>query len=332
MTSKELALPLPTDLAAAFGKDETVDALIDAVRQRVREHAPDVTTAKGRDAIRSLAFAVARSKTALDDAGKKLTEDQKRQIDAVNAQRRKIRDQLDALRDEARKPLDDWEAVEAKRKDDLQERLRAFDPLEANQVANITASGFAVLIADIEAIAIDETWQERQADAETSKEKCLVQLRVLHAAAVDREAQAAELARLRAQAAEREAQQAAEREAEEKRQQAERQKAEIEAAELAAKQRAEQAAAERIAAAEKEAEEARKQAERAAQAERDRAEAERRRIAEEEEARARNVAHVQKIRRAAKEALMSIGLTEDHAVDVVLAIHRGSIPNLTISY
>jgi hypothetical protein len=122
-TGTALALPAQTDLAVMFRKENGLDPIVARIAEEVRSHVPDLTTAKGRDAIKSLAFKVARSKTALDDAGKKLNEDARAQINIVDAARRKIRDQLDALRDEARKPLDDWEAAEKERVDTLTARL-----------------------------------------------------------------------------------------------------------------------------------------------------------------------------------------------------------------
>ena len=57
----------------------------------------------------------------------------------VDAARRKMRDALDALRDEARKPLDDWEAAEATRIQNLKsrvERLANAAPAEESTVVH----------------------------------------------------------------------------------------------------------------------------------------------------------------------------------------------------
>ena len=79
----------------------------------------DLETEKGRKAIASMAYKVARTKTAIDDAGKLLNEESRARINAVDENRREIRNQLDALKDEVRKPLTDWEqAEEARRSSD----------------------------------------------------------------------------------------------------------------------------------------------------------------------------------------------------------------------
>ncbi len=86
------------------------------MKAEVEGFEPDLSTATGRKAIASLAYKVTRTKTAIDDAGKKLNEDARAQINAVDAQRRKIRDELDELALLARKPLNEWEASENTRK------------------------------------------------------------------------------------------------------------------------------------------------------------------------------------------------------------------------
>ncbi len=93
---------------------------VDAVLARIRaaakaEHADDISTPQGRAAIKSLAYKVARSKTALDEAGKTLGDDWRKRVDAINADRRRIRDELDALADEVRAPLTSWENQEKAR-------------------------------------------------------------------------------------------------------------------------------------------------------------------------------------------------------------------------
>ena len=99
-----LMLPAGTDLAALFKDGTGIDPLIARIEAEVRAHVPDTSTNKGREAIKSLAYKVSRSKTMLDDAGKALNEDARRQINLVDASRKNIRDRLDALRDEARGP------------------------------------------------------------------------------------------------------------------------------------------------------------------------------------------------------------------------------------
>lgn len=258
------ALTIPTGdaLAAIFTKPEDVDPIINRIREEVTSHAPDLTTAKGRDAIASLAYKVSRSKTALDDAGKKLTEDTKRQIAVIDAARKKIRDQLDALRDEVRKPLTDWEQAEAMRVQ------AAKDTLDAVRFHGLSGEEGSADVAEkaawIKSIIAKPEYAEYLPQIEAAREATLQALRGMYAAAKKREDQDAELARLRAEA--------------EARAEADRIKAEEEAFAAAEAERAAREAAEAAARAKEEAERAAKieadkkaAAEAAAQRERDEA-------------------------------------------------------------
>jgi hypothetical protein len=266
-TSAALVIPEKQSLEVLFRADGGVDPLIAQIEAKVRAHVPDVTTRKGRDAIKSLAYAVARSKTALDDAGKLMNEEARAQISAVDAARRKIRDRLDQLRDEARKPLDEWEAAEEARVDALKARL---DRLSNAAPSEDTSDNIKALIQRVEITAIDDSWQEYLPHAGKAKDATLNRLRAQLATTEQREAEAAELARLRAEA--------------EARAEADRIKAEQEAAE-ARRIAAEKAQAERLAQIERDKREAAERAAREAE-QRAAAEAERVRIETEQKAEA----------------------------------------------
>ncbi|HID7917402.1 TPA: hypothetical protein ACXIEW_002580 [Pseudomonas aeruginosa] len=69
--AKETALQV---YSAANG----LDPFLAKIREEIDGFVPDVTTRKGREAIASIAYKVARSKTALDNVGKELVVDAKR--------------------------------------------------------------------------------------------------------------------------------------------------------------------------------------------------------------------------------------------------------------
>ncbi|MCP5020047.1 MAG: cell envelope biogenesis protein TolA, partial [Ketobacter sp.] len=77
-----------------------------------RSIVPDLETATGRRNIASLARKVSSSKVALDDLGIGLVAGWKAKASLVDAERKIIRDRLDALRVEIRQPLTDWEEAE----------------------------------------------------------------------------------------------------------------------------------------------------------------------------------------------------------------------------
>ncbi|HFS8131095.1 TPA: hypothetical protein ACH2I3_004494, partial [Enterobacter hormaechei] len=108
---------------AVFTTKEHLDPIIEAIEKEARSLVPDVSTRKGRDAIASMAHKVARSKTYIDNAGKDLVAELKALPKQIDESRRIVRERLDALKDEVRKPLTDWENAESARKDALQQRL-----------------------------------------------------------------------------------------------------------------------------------------------------------------------------------------------------------------
>jgi hypothetical protein len=208
----------PVDLTALFTGNK-VDGLIEKIRAEVTVEAPDTSSAKGRKRIKSLAYKVAQTKTALDKAGAALVEDAKRQVDTVNAERRKLREGLDALRDEVRKPADDWEAAEALR---VSLHRGNIDLITGKTATHTDDPGdISAKIESVNAICVDDTWDEFESEARAAKEAALSALEQALLGAHARVAQEEELQRLRDEAAAREAE-AAERRADEEKAEAER--------------------------------------------------------------------------------------------------------------
>lgn len=334
-----------------------VDDILNKITNEVRAHKPDISTESGRAAIASLAYKVARSKTALDEMGKGLVTDWKAKAGAVDAERRTIRDRLDALKDEVRKPLTDWEnadklRIEAHEKAilDLQALLDfgGMDPT----AAQIKERG------DILAARPARQWEEFAQRAQEATTTVGARLAQLYDQVYAVEAERAELARLRAEEAARQQKERDDRiaaEAAERARLAAEAKAKAEAEEAAAKaeqerqrlQREKDAERERAERAEIAAREAAEKAERErqaaeAKAERDRiaaVEAEKKRhadvLAAEQAATAKREAdkkHRAKINGEARDGLVKAGLEAEQATAVVVAVARGDVPHVKISY
>lgn len=198
--STELALPQAASLAVLFKTENGINPLLDELEAKARAEANGLTVAtkKGRDALVSLAFKVSKSKAELDRQGKALTEQQRTEVNAVNASRKVASDRLDALRDEIRAPVTEWEAAEEARVQSLKDRLAAID---ADRVDPTYSSGLIQSIHDeIAALVIGSDWAEYRDIAEAKQSDALSKLAGYLTAAKDREAQAAELAKLRAEA------------------------------------------------------------------------------------------------------------------------------------
>ncbi|HHL4715070.1 TPA: hypothetical protein ACQ7ZT_001206 [Escherichia coli] len=315
--SKELVLvqlPAPADLEAAFISDEYISNLIADIRQKALSVVGDVNTVKGRGVYISMASTVRRTKTAIDDAGKNLVAEMKKRPALVDASRKKVRDALDELAVEIRRPTTEWEAEQERIKAEEAARVKA----ENDHKQFESDHEIAMLMND----AFD---REAKAKAEEAERQ-----RIAHEEELKR--QAAEQAKREAEEKiERERAEAARREAELKlkAEQAERER-------IAAEQKADaekKAAAER---AEREKQEAIAAEQRKAQEEAEAKEAarlaEEKRIADESAARAADVEHRRAINAAAVQALIDQGIPEDWAKACVVAIARGKVPATTINY
>lgn len=322
-----------------------VEAIISKLEADVRSVKTDMSTDEGRKEIASLAYKVARSKTALDEMGKELVAGIKAQASKIDAERRIIRDRLDALKEEVRKPLTDWEDAEKARVAEHEQAIATI--INMAQIEHGTSSDeIAQLIEGINFFS-ERNWQEFAARAAGTIEEVSARLNKAMAAAQKREAEAAELERFRAEQAaraqaEREARIAEEAVAKARAEMEAKAKREAEEAALAAERehnRVERERAEAIARAERAEREAKEAAERA---ERDRLtaiEAERKRAADaaakeaaEAAKREANKRHLAKVNNAAVAAFVAGGMAEDAAKLAVTLIAKRQIPAITIAY
>ena len=333
-----------------------VNDILEKIAREVRSTQTDISTKAGRDAVASLAYKVSRSKTALDKMGKELGETHYKAWKAISSERTRIESELDALRDEVRKPLTDWENAEKNRVAAHEEAIGAIAQYLA-LAPTATPTELRGFLTDLGTL-VQRDWQEFAARAAGAADDVCSALNKALAEAERREAEAAELARLRAEqvvreqkerddriaaeAAERarvEAEAKAKRDADEAaaRAEAERQRVEKEKADAVA--RAEKAEADRIAAAAKAVQDAKDAAEAAERRQAAAIEAERKRIADEaakvaaETAkREANKAHLAKINNAVLAALIAAGASEEVGKAIVGAIARGDVPHTKISY
>lgn len=355
-------IPVKDKTPAELFTDGGLDGLLHLVEQEATAIVADISTAKGRKAVASAAMKVAKTKTYLDGIGKDYVGEIKAKTKVIDAERKKARDFLDDLKARVRAPLTEWEQAEKDRIAALEERLSVFEVV----LPEVCTSAEVRRVMDtIEAVAIDETWEDLKEKADILKGAALYKLGKLCADLVSKEKAAAKVAAEKAAAErkareEREARIAAEAAAEatraaeveaarvaaesqrkeqEARAQAERERVEREEA----KAREEQRQREEIAAREqqiKDAQEATRQAEaRAKQQAEDAARQERDRIAAEQKAeqdaiakRESNRAHRAKIHNDALASLVFAGLTEDQGKIVVRAIATGNIQHCSIQY
>lgn len=305
-----------------------VEAIISKLEAEVRATDRDMTTDTGREAIKSLAYKVARSKTALDEMGKELVADIKKQSGAIDAERRVIRERLDALRDEVRGPLTAWENAETDRIDGHERAIVFLIESPRNFPTPPVVSEIRARIAAVADIC-SRQWDEFHERAEAAATEANAALDVMLTAAIKAEADAAELAELRKLKAERDERDAKEAEAKAT---AERQAKEAEEKAAADAARAEQEKAREIERAEKAKRDAEAAAAKAVEDERQRVA----RVAAADKAaadkREANTRHRNKIHREIVASLSRRGLSEIEANNFVSWLEGDEIPHVSITY
>ncbi|BAK66845.1 conserved hypothetical protein [Sphingobium sp. SYK-6] len=329
----------------------------DVFYEKLKADAPvdaDVTTNKGREALRKFAANVRSQKAAIDKSRLALTKEWRDMTAQANAAGKIIEQRLEALATEVRQPLTDWEQAENERLSNCRDtiaRIRA----AANVTIVDTVESVQERGTDIWGIVIDpEVFGDLAAEAQAAKDQTVSVLKEALARLKREAEERAELEKLRAEKEERDRVEA-ERIAEQ-----ERVAAQAEATRVAEERRiaAEKAEAERIARLEREAaERAQREAEAAAEAERQRiqreheealaaeraradeveraAQAERDRIAAEQAEQAKrdaDKAHRTAVMKAAKEAIMTCGVDEEVAKKIVLLIRSGEVPNVSLRF
>lgn len=355
---------ITADKAPTIFGHNSLNQFVEAVRSAVINEVPDLSTDKGRKRIASLAATVARSKTAVDDAGRLYLKKLKEQPKVIEAELRQFEADMNALRDQVRAPLNEWQAKkdaeEAKVQAAIDQVVARFT-LPADATADeiqsalfgleqepLTEEVFGAKLEEAEAkraygitvlneqLGKRQQYEREQAELVENRRKIAAleeEKRIKDAADL---AVANERARVeREQQEKRDADAKRVREAEDTARRAQQQlddanqRAEDERRQ--SEQRQQQAAADaRQQALDEQAERDRLQREAEEQKERD------------DQARAANRAHCGAINKAAVEALLLVNLSADgqpesfmsgaEAKAIITAIIRGQIPAVTIAY
>ena len=202
-----------SEALAVFTKPQWLNNILDQIAIEARSVPLDISTAKGRKEVASVAYKIARSKTYIDSVGKELVAEMKEMPKKVDAARKQARDFLDGLAAEIRKPLDDWEAEQAR--------------IEAKKKAEEEAAALAQRIALDQEMALlmnDAFDRKKEDEARLAEETRLEREKMIRMEAeekarkdAERQILEANLARERAEREKLEAEQAALRAAEQER-------------------------------------------------------------------------------------------------------------------
>ncbi|HII3143163.1 TPA: hypothetical protein ACY3HI_001486 [Citrobacter braakii] len=307
---------------AVFTNNEQLDPIIEKIEKEARSLVPDVSTKKGRDAIASMAHKVARSKTYIDNAGKDLVAELKSLPKQIDESRRIVRERLDALKDEVRRPLTEWEAE--------QERIKA------EEAAKIKAEEDRKRFESDHEIALlmnekhDREAKEKAEEAERQRLAHEEELKRQAAEQAKREAEEKAAAELAAAKKREEDAIAARAQAELLAKQAQ-ERAEQEAKDAAAKAEAEKKAA--IEAEQRKAQEEADRIKREAEAKEAARLAEEKRIADEKAKREADVKHRKAVGTEIVNALTAnTSISREQAIEVLKALMDGLVPRTQINY
>ncbi len=309
-TTDLAVLEIKPEQAPALYVQSGLDGFLEQIRKSVNE-VPDLTTAKGRARVASLAAQVSRSKTAIEKPGREYLKRLKEAVKPAEAEIKRFVDECDALRDETRRPLTEWEAE--------QERIKAEEKFNADhaEALEMNAAFDKALAERIEsdheiALLMNEKFDRDKAEAARIAE----QQRIENEQRIAREA---------AERVKREEEEKARREREE----AERRERELHAA--VERERRERIAAEQRAELDKQ--KAIEEERRKAQEAEEKRLAEDRRIKDELGKRTANENHRKRIGSEVVGGLINIvGLSREQAISTFSAIKDDKIPHTSINY
>jgi hypothetical protein len=166
----------------------------------------DVTTPAGRAEIASKARKAASAKMDLIRLGKSLTEVWRKSAAAVNAECKVVEQRMDELRDSIRKPLNEFEAIEAARVAGHQAAIAEIVTW-ADIPADWTSQQIAERIADLmQHPHKDRDWLEFKEKAQAAARASFNAMKVARVEAAEREEAAAVAAKEAAETAERQRQ------------------------------------------------------------------------------------------------------------------------------
>lgn len=189
----------------AFSTPNGLDSIIDKIEAEAKSIDRDISTEAGRDNIRSLAFKLAKSKTFLDKMGKDLTEEQRAQITAVNAERKRAWERMEALQEEIRAPLTEWEQRDKRRIEAHEAVINLIvaarnDPFD--KTAGLESDLIKARMDNLPAL-MNREWEEFSMKSIQEVDATRLHLETMYRLALKQEKDAAELARLRAEEEER---------------------------------------------------------------------------------------------------------------------------------
>lgn len=274
MADVSLMVIPPTMTGVILFAPGKADEVIAEIKEKARAEAAklDISTKENREAIAALSYKIARTKTATDKMRLELVADLKKELKAIDAEGSRIWDELEALQKEVRQPLTEWENRDKERIAKHEAAIAELDAAgtqTAQEWQSIPVDAMKDRLGEIEAqYPSTHDWQEFGSRGALAVKTAKAKISEAITKRETYEAEQLELARLRAEAAERAQKEREEAAAAKAKAEAE-EKARIAAVEAERKAKEEQERIQREA-QEREAKAARESAEREASIERER--------------------------------------------------------------
>lgn len=143
-------------IAQAFREENGVANLFEEMKSKVASLVFDAEDPIHRAEMKSLAYAISRSKTAVDDFGKDLVSGIKAQAKIIDSQRKDWRESCDELRDSVRAPLTQWEQEQEAKLQIFKDRLAEIEAIRDADYTGKYPEAIQATIAHIKGLSIDE--------------------------------------------------------------------------------------------------------------------------------------------------------------------------------
>lgn len=309
--SKELIVLEDVKIEPFFIGGKGIDSILAEIEVRALEHVPDVSTDKGRKAIKANITKITTCKTFLEASGKELSAARKLEPKLIDSNRKRVKEFLEALQVTARLKLTEWEAEQARIKLEAEEKEAA----DARIALHDT-------YYEVAAILMAEDFRQREAAAEQARLDQIAHDEAIAAKAKE-DAELAAKAEIEQAEADKQWAILAAKEAEEK---AEQDK--VDSANREKQAKIDEASRAKLAAEKAEAD---KQA--AIKAEQQRVADELAKVVQDAADREADTEHKKAVNNAIMDAIIEhTGVTKETAVLMLKALHKGNIPHTVTSY
>lgn len=189
--------------ASELYQEGVVDIFLDVIKKQALSEVPiKVDTKADRQHIISMAAKIAKTKVHIDSLGKELVSDWKRKSKLIDTDRKRYREGLDALRDQVRQPVTDWEKAEEQRiyniKTAIQNDVGDYYRLPALQVRfnfTLTSKHLRDILSQVRDSVIDSQYAEFEKEAHQEKATTITELISEIAKAAESEEQEALIAK-----------------------------------------------------------------------------------------------------------------------------------------